>query len=108
MCESIVAAVERRAAGRRVTQVRVRVGALHRTMPEALEQGFELASAGTVAEGAVLDVVVLPARVHCSTCGAESAASDGVLACPVCAGIDVEVSGGDELMLESIQVVSSG
>ena len=58
--EAILDAVERRAAGRKVRRVRVRVGTLNRVVGPALDQGFALVSEGTVAEGAVLDIVEVP------------------------------------------------
>lgn len=58
--EAILDAVERRAAGRKVRRVRVRVGTQHGVVAPALDQGFEMVSEGTVAEGAILDVVTVP------------------------------------------------
>ena len=58
--EAILDAVERRAAGRKVRRVKVRVGTLHRVVGPALDQGWELVSEGSVAEGAALDVVQVP------------------------------------------------
>lgn len=59
LCEGILEAVERRAAGRRVAGVRVRVGELHQVVEPALAQAFELVAEGTVAEGAAVDLVVV-------------------------------------------------
>jgi hydrogenase nickel incorporation protein HypA/HybF len=104
MCEAILDAVERRAAGRRVTRVRVRVGVLHRVVSPALDQAFALVSEGTVAAGAAVDLVVVPARVRCAACGHEAETGDPLAVCSACGGADVEVAGGDELVLESIQL----
>jgi hydrogenase nickel incorporation protein HypA/HybF len=60
LCESLLDAVERRAAGRKVLGVKFRVGEQHRVVDEALDQAFELVAAGTVAEGAVVELVVVP------------------------------------------------
>jgi hydrogenase nickel incorporation protein HypA/HybF len=102
LCEGILEAVERRAAGRRVTGVRVRVGARHRVVESALDQAFALVSQGTVADGAAVDLVVVPARIRCPNCGHEGEAADALAACPACGGLDLETSGGDELILEAI------
>ena len=107
MCEAILDAVERRAAGRQVTRVRVRVGALHRVVEPALDQAFSLVSEGTVAAGAAVDLVVVPATVSCADCGHQAEATDVLAvcaACGACGGADLEVAGGDELVLESIQL----
>ena len=104
LCEGILEAVERRAAGRRVTRVRIRAGAQHRVVPAALDQAFALVAAGTVADGAAVDLVVVPMAVRCLDCGHQGEATDAQAACPACGGLELETSGGDELILESIQV----
>jgi hydrogenase nickel incorporation protein HypA/HybF len=104
LCEGILDAVERRAAGRRVTRVRVRVGAQHRVVEPALDQAFALVAQGTVAAGAAVDLVVVPARVRCLDCGHEAEATDAFAACSACGGVDLELDGGDELILEAIHV----
>lgn len=105
MCEGIVEATLRRAKGRRVTSVRVRVGG-HPVDPEVVEQGFQLAAFGTVAEGATVDLVMEPMSLRCRGCGNESAVEDhlAMVACPRCAGIDIELIGDDEVLLESISL----
>lgn len=57
LCEGIIDAVERRAAGRRVIAVRVRAGESLMVAEPALDQAFTLLSEGTVAEGARVEVV---------------------------------------------------
>lgn len=100
---AVVDAVERRADGRPVDQVTVRVGVLQRVEPEALAQAFALAAEGGVAQDARVEVVVVPARVRCPSCGLDDPCSDVEPACPRCGAAGVEVSGGDELMLESLR-----
>ena len=60
LCESLLEAVERRAAGRRVLGVKFRVGEQHRVVDEALDQAFEMVAVGTVAEGAEVELEVVP------------------------------------------------
>jgi hydrogenase nickel incorporation protein HypA/HybF len=62
LCESIMEAVERRAAGRRVLAVKVRAGDELMVAEPALDQAFVLVSEGTVAEGARIEMV--PASGH--------------------------------------------
>ncbi|GLX09538.1 hydrogenase maturation nickel metallochaperone HypA [Microbispora sp. NBRC 16548] len=104
IAEAVVDAVERRAAGRRVRRARVRAGALLRIAPHALDQAFCLASAGTVAEGATLDLVIEPVRLICRGCGHSAMCADPLTICGLCGGIDVDTEGGDSLVLESIQL----
>jgi hydrogenase nickel incorporation protein HypA/HybF len=103
LCEAIVEAVERRADGRRVAAVRVRVGARHVVVSSAMDQAFSLASGGTVADGARMEVVVVPMVVACKGCGHTADSADPLAVCAACGGVDVDVSGGDELVLEAVE-----
>src|SRR3954453_7699909 len=103
LCSSIVDAVEQRAGDRPVVRVTVRVGRLHHVHPEAFDQSFAVAAMGTVAEKADAELVLLPVRARCATCDAVWDAEEIPLACPTCSGIEVELVGGDELVLESIE-----
>jgi len=103
LCSSIVDAIERRAGERSVARVRVRVGRLHHVHPEAFDQSFAIAAMGTVAEDAAAELVLLPVRAQCTECTETWEALEIPLACPTCGCVTVELIGGDELMLESIE-----
>jgi hydrogenase nickel incorporation protein HypA/HybF len=102
-CEGILEAVRRRAAGRRVKRVRVRIGVLHRLEQDALQQAFSLAASGSEAENAILDLVSIRPQWRCRLCEEESEAANITLVCSSCGGMEIEVSGGDEMILESIE-----
>lgn len=104
LCESILESVERRAAGRRVARVRVRIGTLHRVVGPALDQAFGFVSAGTVAEDAAVDLVVVPVRATCQSCAHEVESQDVVAVCPACSATELEMTAGDELILESLEI----
>ncbi len=105
LCEAIVEAALRRAGSREVSAVRVRVGG-HPVDEAVIQQGFQLAAMGTVAEHATLDLVREPMLSRCHGCGAESPALDAphLAACPACGGVDVDVIGDEDVVLESITV----
>jgi hydrogenase nickel incorporation protein HypA/HybF len=103
LCSSIVDAIERRAGERPVARVRVRVGRLHHVHPEAFDQSFAVAAMGTVAEDAAADLVLLPVQTRCGGCGATWDGDEIPVACPTCGEVEIELLGGDELMLESIE-----
>ncbi|MCW3840544.1 hydrogenase maturation nickel metallochaperone HypA [Micromonospora yasonensis] len=107
LSEAIVAAVVRRAAGRRVTGLRVRIGG-HSVDRDVVTQGIQVAAVGTVVADAALDLVLEPMTVRCHECGRSARVDDhlAMVACPACGGIDVEVSGSDDVVLESITVDS--
>lgn len=107
LAEAILRAVEKRAEGRPVARAKVRAGVLLRIAPPSMDQAFRLVSAGTIAEGAAIDLVVTPARIGCRACGHQDGTEDPLGLCPACGGGDVEVTGGDELVLESIEIAEA-
>lgn len=107
LCEPIVDAVERQAAGRRVTGVRVRVGARHAVVPESFDMAFAMVADGTVAADATVDLVVTPATAVCISCGRRAESADPLAACAGCGEVGLEMTGGDELVLESIELAAA-
>jgi hydrogenase nickel incorporation protein HypA/HybF len=103
LCEGVLETVCRRAAGRPVRRVRVRAGVRHAVDPQSMAQAFHLVSQGTEAAGATVDLVTVPARLTCRTCGATADTTDLLAVCGRCGSDDVELDGGDELVLESIE-----
>jgi hydrogenase nickel incorporation protein HypA/HybF len=114
VAQAIVAAADRHAGGRPVEVVRVRVGRLRQVVPEYLGFYFDVASQGTLCEGATLEWERTPALLRCGECGAEwdpappPARENRELIvrfrCPECGSGDHRVLGGDELVVVSIDV----
>jgi hydrogenase nickel incorporation protein HypA/HybF len=102
-CEGVLEAVTRRAKGRAVARVGVRIGAVHRVVADAFQQSFELAAAGGPAAGATTEVVVVPVHGHCMDCRNDFEASDPSPACPACGSLEVAAFGGDEVILEWLE-----
>jgi hydrogenase nickel incorporation protein HypA/HybF len=103
VCDELRDLIDQQAAGRRIISVRLRVGARHAVVNEAFDQAFALIADGTAAQGAVLDLVVTPATVSCHSCGGKGDAVDRRAVCPWCGAVDVDITGGDDLALESLQ-----
>jgi hydrogenase nickel incorporation protein HypA/HybF len=103
LCEGVLEAVCRRAAGRPVRRVRIRAGIRHAVDPLSMAQAFDLVAQGTEAAGAAVDVVTVPARLTCRACGGTAETTDLLAVCDRCGSADVALRGGDELVLESIE-----
>lgn len=101
--QSVVDAVCEHAAGRRVRNVRVEVGALCAIVPDAMQFCFGVAAEGTVVEGALLDLTVQPGSARCRTCGEQFELPDLILLCP-CGSADVEVLAGRDMRILSMEV----
>jgi hydrogenase nickel incorporation protein HypA/HybF len=91
--------------GARVTEVRLRVGALASVVPESLEFCYGIATEGTPLAGSRLVVNVLPVIVHCEHCAAD-AELDGVQSfrCPRCGEPSYDLRQGRELEIESYEI----
>lgn len=90
--------------GARVREVRARVGALAGVMPEALRFAFDALKRGTPLKGAELVLCEAPARLSCLDCGTEYEPQSFPWTCPACASARFLVAGGEEILLESLEM----
>ena len=102
LCESVLETVRQRAGGRKVAGIRVRFGVRHAVDEESLAQAFGFVADGTEAADAAVELVTVPATITCRDCGFSGETTDLLAVCPRCAGDNVDITGGDEMVLESI------
>jgi hydrogenase nickel incorporation protein HypA/HybF len=103
IAENVLDTITARTADRKVHVVRLEVGKLSGVSADSLRFCFELAAAGTAADGAVLDIVEPAGRARCRTCAQEFVLEDLILLC-ACGSSDVRVLAGDELRILSVEV----
>ena len=101
---AIVNTVVKHAAGRRVTSVQMRIGALRQVVPDSLDFYFDIVARDTLCAGARLEQELIPARLTCRGCEREWEIELPLFRCPSCGGAAVEVVSGDEFEVESIEV----
>jgi len=106
-CEGVLEAVERRACGRPVAAIGVRIGAVHRVVADAFQQSFTIAAMNGLAADAVTTVVVVPVRGHCMDCRNDFESRDPSPACPSCGSLEVAGEGGDDVVLEWLEYVDT-
>jgi hydrogenase nickel incorporation protein HypA/HybF len=104
LSSAIVGTAVKHAAGRRVSEVNVRVGRLRQVVPDTLEFYFEFVARGTLCEGARLEQEVLDARLRCRPCDTEWGIEIPAFRCPTCGGSEIVVASGNEFEVESIEV----
>ena len=93
------------AGAQRVLSVKVRVGALAGVEPELLSSAFDIFAEGTVAKGACFEVERVPITGRCRECGKTGfQIANFELICPDCCSKRVEIVGGEELVLEKLEV----
>ncbi|MFI5687968.1 hydrogenase maturation nickel metallochaperone HypA [Streptomyces sp. NPDC051636] len=102
--EEVEEAAQRAGDVTAVRSVRLEVGELAGVVPDALSFSFEVASAGTVMEGADLVVDTLPGRARCGPCAHEWAVGmPPLLSCPRCDGATAELLSGRELRIADVR-----
>ena len=104
IAEAIVRIADGHAAGRQVVKVELKVGHLRQVVPSALAFAFELVAEGTAVAGAELVLEEVPARGRCRACGAETQLDGFPLQCAACAGLDLELIQGEELLVDSLEL----
>ena len=104
IAESLIALIRRHLpAHQRLVQATVRIGPMHGIVPEAIEMAWNIASADAGWKGSRLIVMTPPWRLRCVVCGRcwEPVTVDEHC---VCGAAHVEILGGDEFQLDSIDV----
>jgi hydrogenase nickel incorporation protein HypA/HybF len=104
IADAIVGVASRHANGRHVSRVDVRVGHLRQVVPDSLQFSFELMSRGTTLDGAELVIEEVPAHTDCRRCGARGVLEEFPAMCGGCGSLDVDLTGGDELLVDSIEL----
>ena len=87
---------------RRVDEVEVEVGVMRLIVPESLDMAFAVLAEGTAADGAKLTITEVPLTAKCLGCDAEFAAELDDFTCPDCGEADVDIVGGNDIILKSV------
>ncbi|AEA46200.1 hydrogenase maturation nickel metallochaperone HypA [Archaeoglobus veneficus] len=97
--ENVLKLAEEKGA-KKVSKVLVEMGELLLINPEQLEFCFQVASSGTIAEGAVLELEFIKPHIECLLCGKRY---DEPIAICECGGI-IKVEGGKDMVIRKIEM----
>lgn len=89
---------------RRVRCVTLEVGRLAAVEPDAMHFCFDAVTAGSIAEGARLEIVETAGQGRCRKCTRDFPLAALYEACPECESYDVEVTGGDGMRVKELEV----
>jgi hydrogenase nickel incorporation protein HypA/HybF len=92
------------AGATRITSLNLVIGELASIVDDSVQFYWGMIAKDTIAENAVLNFKRIPALLKCRACGHTFDMDRREFACPACGSGKVEVAGGDEFFLESIDV----
>lgn len=87
--------------------VRLKVSALSHLLDHdtsQLQAAFDIASLGTTAEGAALDIVTVPVEASCRCCGIKSHVRRVDAACEACGSRDLDLATVPEVLVHDVTV----
>ena len=97
-----------KAGARRIVAIDLLIGELSGMVDDSIQFYFDILSRDTLAEKATLRFRREPALVTCRDCGGRAEARAPLTPlCPQCGGARLQVTGGREFRVESIEVAES-
>jgi hydrogenase nickel incorporation protein HypA/HybF len=93
-----------KADAKRVGKINLVLGEMTGVVGQCVQFYFDFLSKGTPAEKATLNFKVVPTTAKCLNCHREFKLGEFDWTCPHCKGNNIEIVGGKELFVESIEV----
>lgn len=107
LAEGVLQLVEdtaKRENARRVKLVVLEIGRMSSVEPEALKFCFEAVTNGSIAQGAVLEIIDVPGAGWCMLCS-ETVPMEALYgACPTCGSYQVQATSGTEMRVKEIEI----
>lgn len=88
----------------KVNKVWLEIGALSGVDPAAMEFCFDAVMHGTLAQGAVLEIVDKPGEGWCMKCARPVSIAARYDPCPFCGSHQIQVTGGEEMRVKELEV----
>lgn len=107
ICQSIIEQVTQVAQQNNalsVSRIIIDIGPLSGVEAPLLEHAFPIASAGSIAQNAILETQILPIKVRCNLCHNENEASMNKLLCSACGTWQTTLISGDEMLLRTVEL----
>jgi hydrogenase nickel incorporation protein HypA/HybF len=104
LIEEVQKQVEAAGCQGRVVKLRLQIGRFSGVAVEAFRFAFEMTRPGTPLADAELEIEEPAAQCVCQTCARCSPVEELVLACPYCGSPEIRLEGGQDLILESIEL----
>lgn len=104
LLEQVESEVEKSGEHGRVVSLQLIIGRLSGVHADAIRFAFELLAPDSIAKGAELLIDQPQAVLHCRRCDSRREIDELLVNCPECGSADVTISGGQQLLLQSIEL----
>ena len=104
LIEQVEREVRRSGENGRVVRLDLSIGRLSGVCPDSLRFAYELLAPETPLAAAELCITEPPAVCSCGDCGARTELEDLAASCPACGSPNVTIEGGQELLLQTIEL----
>lgn len=94
----------KKADAKQITQINLLIGQMASLVDDSIQFYWDILSEGTIAVGAKLAIKRIPTEMRCFDCGHFFSPNSDTFDCPECNSIRVQVTQGDEMRVESIDV----
>jgi len=98
---------------KKITEVHLEIGELTLIVPELLKRSFEMATTGSIAEGAELVIEILPGKIKCRECGKSSSVTLSeeshltglqLFQCKHCKSKNTEIIDGKKANIKNVKI----
>ncbi|MCD4785592.1 MAG: hydrogenase maturation nickel metallochaperone HypA [Candidatus Eremiobacteraeota bacterium] len=87
-----------------VKKVAVNIGKMSTVVPAALEFCFEMAGKDTIFEGAELEIVEIPLKIHCEDCKEDMILDEPFFFCRKCDSFNLKILSGKEMNVDTFEI----
>ncbi len=90
--------------GKRVTSVKLQIGALSGIVPELLRTAFDIYKKDTIAAEAELEIDLVSLKIRCEDCQKVMVKDDFIFICDHCSSTNMKTLEGTEMILEKMDI----
>jgi hydrogenase nickel incorporation protein HypA/HybF len=107
LCKNILEIIKQKALEKKCTQVKkivLEIGELAAVDKAALIFSFNIATIGTMAQNAALQIIDIPGEAFCESCQKLGPLQQYYDACQICGSHALQITQGEELRIQSMVV----
>ncbi len=93
-----------KAEAKRIVNINLVMGKLSSVVDDSVQFYWDMIAKDTIAAGAQLHFERIPTEMRCRACGHVFAPDDQTFECPKCQSAHVQITKGEELRVESIDI----